>query len=976
MIIPSNTPPRRLAFAALLSCLASTALAAPPPIDLPDGCTAEVVAAPPLIAHPMMAAPGGRGQLFVADAMGVNLEKSELEKQLPNRVVLLTDTNGDGTYDKASVFADRMTFPQGAAWLDGSLYVMSPPGLWKLTDRDGDGVADSREMIVGGFEYTGNAADVHGPFLHPNGRLYWCHGRKGHVVKQKDGTVVHEGLACGIWSCRPDGSDVQWHSLGCGDNPVEVDFTPEGEILGTQNIFYSNPRGDTIIHWLSGGVYPREDQLKEIQGLPRTLEVMPVVHNFGHVAVSGCAFYRSGALDPGWRGNFFVTHFNTRRITRMEVLRDGATFKVAEHEFLKMRSPDAHLTDVLEDRDGSLLVLDTGGWFRIGCPASLMAKPDVAGGIYRIRSKRPPAKVEPWGAATAKVWELARKGDAASVRRLIELLSDADASVVHAAANALAFHPEPDAEPPLVAALDHQDPGVQLAAARALGAQARLSLKAVSSLLRLLEGEVDRSVEHQAMDALLRADRPEPLLDALRGKAAPPLQRRVLRLLDQMPKSPLAANDVLPLLDATDPALARSAAEVLAKRRDWISPAVAHFAGWLEKGSGPPASLFLIETATKPWLTEPAVREMVSSLLKSSDLEQRRTAWRLIAASPAGPAEPAWVGALQSALNIAAPADQPLIFDATARLRAPELTAILTRFADEETRPLGLRMKALNAALKPGSTLQPDSFKFLMKVLADPASASARLEAARILSAARLDKPQLLALASAIGTLGPLELREVLKPFRSAKDADLQSAFANGLRGAVALASLSESQVRTTMSSFPPEMFEIVAPALRELAAEDEARRRKLDALPALVASRGHAEEGRKVFETGKGACITCHRIGEAGNFVGPNLSTIGQIRSERDILESILFPNATIAHDYEAHSIETATGQSYIGVIKRNLPESIVIADPSGQEQMLPRAQITAMTMLATSLMPAGLDRALSEQELLDLVAYLRSRK
>ena len=53
-------------------------------------------------------------------------------------------------------------------------------------------------------------------------------------MKQKDGTLVHAGLASGIWSCRPDGSDVRWHALGCGDNPVEIDFTPEGEIIGTQ----------------------------------------------------------------------------------------------------------------------------------------------------------------------------------------------------------------------------------------------------------------------------------------------------------------------------------------------------------------------------------------------------------------------------------------------------------------------------------------------------------------------------------------------------------------------------------------------------------------------------------------------------------------------------------------------------------------------------------------------------------------------
>src|SRR5213593_963783 len=407
--------------------------AAGPTMDLPDGFVAEIAAPPSLVKHPIMASLGARGQLFVGDSSGTNLNKAGLEKALPHRVLLLTDTNADGVYDKVSVFADRMTFPQGGVWLEGALYVASPPGIWKLKDTDGDGVADQREMIVGGFEYTGNAADVHGPYLHPNGRLYWCHGRKGHEVKQRDGTLVHAGMASGIWSCKADGSDVRWHALSCADNPTEIDFTPEGEIVGTVNLFYGGPRGDTIIHWLRGGLYPREDQIHAIAGLPRTLEVMPVVHNFGHVTVSGCAFYRSGALNADWRGNLFVVHFNTQRVTRNELAPDGATYRVTEREFLKLRDPDAHLTDVLEDRDGSLLVVDTGGWFRIGCPSSVMAKPDVAGAIYRVRKPGVPARVEPWGSATAKVWELARHGEAASVKALTLLLASKDDSVARAA---------------------------------------------------------------------------------------------------------------------------------------------------------------------------------------------------------------------------------------------------------------------------------------------------------------------------------------------------------------------------------------------------------------------------------------------------------------------------------------------------------------------------------------------------------------
>jgi hypothetical protein len=137
---------------------------------------------------------------------------------------------------------------------------------------------------------------------------------------------------------------------------VEVDFTAEGDLLGVQNLYYSNPRGDTLMHYLLGGVYERPDMLKAIEGLPRTLERMPVVHNFGHVAVSGCTIWRSYPKPVGTL-QMLVTHFNTGRLSRIELTRSGASYQAAENELLKLQDPDIHLTDVLEDADGSLLVV-------------------------------------------------------------------------------------------------------------------------------------------------------------------------------------------------------------------------------------------------------------------------------------------------------------------------------------------------------------------------------------------------------------------------------------------------------------------------------------------------------------------------------------------------------------------------------------------------------------------------------------------
>ena len=192
-----------------------------------------------------------------------------------------------------------------------------------------------------------------------------------------------------------------------------------------------------------------------------------------------------------------------------------------------------------------------------------------------------------------------------------------------------------------------------------------------------------------------------------------------------------------------------------------------------------------------------------------------------------------------------------------------------------------------------------------------------------------------------------------------------------------AIASQQESFYRTAFSDQPPEIFEtIILPALRKANEVNDAKRRTLPLLADKAAASGHADDGRKIYESGKGTCIACHQIGDKGRPIGPNLSTIGAIRTERDLVESILFPSNTLARDYEAHVIETSSGETIVGVIKSHTAEGLLVVDVAGQEKNVPQTAITGDTTLTASLMPMGLDQTLNEQELLDLVKYLRSLK
>ncbi len=176
-----------------------------PALDLtvPPGFIVETVAAPPLVNRPIVADFDEEGRLYVADSSGSN---DKVEKQLeerPHRIVRLEDTDGDGRFDTSVVFADRMMFPEGAMWFDGSLYVAAPPSIWKLTDTDGDGIADRREEWFEGKTLTGCANDLHGPYLGPDGWIYWTKGAFAEQTYDRPGRAPLVSRAAHVLRRRP-----------------------------------------------------------------------------------------------------------------------------------------------------------------------------------------------------------------------------------------------------------------------------------------------------------------------------------------------------------------------------------------------------------------------------------------------------------------------------------------------------------------------------------------------------------------------------------------------------------------------------------------------------------------------------------------------------------------------------------------------------------------------------------------------------
>jgi glucose/arabinose dehydrogenase len=591
---------------------------APLPFRLPPGFVAERAAGPPLVKHPMFACFDECGRLYVADSAGVNPGREELTRNPPHRIRLLEDTDSDGRFDAARDFALKLTYPQGVLWHDGAVYTAAAPSLWRLEDTDGDGLADRRQELVTGWPLTGIADELHGPDVGPDGRVYWYCGRFHHEIRRPGGPILRRGRAPLVLRCRADGSDVEVLS-GAQGNPVKAAFTDEGEplVCGTWS-GGDGDRQDVIIHCVAGGDYPVLDG--DFGEHKKTGDLLPPLSRLGVAAACGVARCRGTAFPEGYRGNLFSALFNLHKVMRHIVERDGATFRSRDEDFVTSDDPDFHPTDVVEDADGSLLVVDTGSWFS-HCPTSKIGKGAADGGIYRIRRAEADTVADPWGrsiewarldpralagllddlrfavrdraiallarrgseavgalreamrvdaparARRNAVWALARIDglDARAAAR--SALGDPDMGVRLAAATVAGLHRDALAAPRLTERLkDDEALAVRREAATALGRMRQVP--AVGALLDGLRGNGDRFLEHALIYALIVIDDRRSTLPGL-FDPNPRVRRGALIALDQMDHGELTLDEVLPRLNESDVELARTALRAIARRPAW-----------------------------------------------------------------------------------------------------------------------------------------------------------------------------------------------------------------------------------------------------------------------------------------------------------------------------------------------------------------------------------------------------------------------
>jgi putative membrane-bound dehydrogenase-like protein len=989
------------------------------------------VAAPPVVEYPMTANFDERGRLFVAHAAGRNVrDPAVLLKELPNSIRLLDPADERGRFTRFTVFADKMTFPTGALWYDGTFYCCSGPYLWKMHDTKGAGVADRREELVGKFEWDGHAGDIKGPFLGPDGRLYWTDGLMGHRVVCRDGSVL-SGRAARIWRCKPNGDDIEAICGGGMDNPVMMTFTAEGEPLSTSTLLSTYPaRYDGLIYCIDGGVYPHHAHL--IAEFKRTGDVLPPVANLGHVSPSGVTRYRGTAFGAEYRDNLFVTYYNTHKVQRLILERKGATFRVRAEDFLVSDSEHFHPTYVLEDADGSLLVVDTGGWITVACYVSLL-KPEAKGGIYRIRKKDAPPVADPRGLAlpwetlatgeltkllddprfvvrdrailalarrgaealTAlketvqnsrsvqarrnAVWALTRMETPEALALVRTALDDKDMSVRLAATHSVGLHRDAKALERLCAMVITDAPSVRREAATALG---RIKDKAaVSALLQGLKTSTDRFLDHALIHALIQIADVDATSKAVRD-TDPSVRRGALIALDQMDGSNLTLEMVTPLLDGVQPALREEALRALIARPHWAKQLRDVFRQWLLKDDLAGQRTEDLRRLLLAYCRDTVIQDLIALALRRRELPAatRLLLLETMAQAPLDKLPATWVAELRWSLEDSNPC---VVRQSVANIRAAgvaDCDEVLLRLAADTGRPTDFRVEALAAATPRLNQLDDAQFELLRQCLDREQPPLLRLAAASALGQvgsgsgkAHFRQEQWIALTKLVSHADSLELPRLLGAYERIQNPDIARQLIAALDKAPALESLTPDALRRVLQGYPAEIQQAAEPLFKRLDADAEKMKARLTELGPVLTG-GDSARGRLVFFGKKALCATCHTVGTEGGKIGPDLSKIATVRTGKDLLESVVFPSASFVRGYEPYVVATKNGKSQSGILKHQTTDAIFLVNADRAEIRIPRKEIEAIEPGKVSIMPQGLDAQLSRQELTDLLAFLQT--
>jgi putative heme-binding domain-containing protein len=223
--------------------------------------------------------------------------------------------------------------------------------------------------------------------------------------------------------------------------------------------------------------------------------------------------------------------------------------------------------------------------------------------------------------------------------------------------------------------------------------------------------------------------------------------------------------------------------------------------------------------------------------------------------------------------------------------------------------------------------------------------------------------------------LGPMELNRVLEGLAQPAGDVIDAAVIDAVRSAGAFRSIPADRLRKVFGEYPESLQPRIGELVATLDEDYVEKQRRIDTLLAGLKD-GDVVRGQAIFNSPKAVCSSCHAIGYLGGDVGPDLTRIGQIRSERDLLEAIVYPSASFVRSYESVRVLTKDGDDHNGVLREDAADHLTLMTGPGARVRVARSDIEELLPGSISIMPAGMDEQLSRTELADLLAFLKATR
>lgn len=996
----------KIAFPWLISALLASGQTAPDKavgtLQVSGGLEATLFAAEPECVNPTTMDIDHLGRVWICEAINY---RQKLRNQPPirkegDRVVILTDTNGDGRAETASTFyqGPELMSPLGIAVAKAAkgpgwtVYLCQSPDLLVLKDADGDGKADGPpEKLLSGFNGIDHDHGIHGVFVGPDGRLYFSVGDAGvRGLKASDGkgkSFTSNSTDCRagtIWRCDADGKNLELiaHNFRNNYMPALDSF---GELFISDNDDDGNMQTRICLVMKGGnyGYHPRgPGQTHWHEEMPG---IVPKILRTGFGSPTGLAVYEGSLLPEKFRGQLLHADAGPRQIRLYQLKAQGAGYAVDREDIVQSKDTWFRPSDVQVAPDGSVMIADwcdpgvgghgmgdtqRGRIFRLATKGSkyTKAKVDVSTGEGIREALISPAKSVRWMAIDA-LHQMSAQDAAATLK---PLASGNNPAWVKARARwmlADCMIRDPQADIGLAGLLDGMEDSRLATQAERL--RHWLGERGVSLVAK--KSESGPMVLREAV--LNLTDKPATEYAGAFYKAAQAAQADDLFLIkalaiaaDQAPmgKEKLLESffQVFPnwdskaealALELRPPGLGSRLAMALAnpqlteEQRNKLASVLATDDS-LEAGK---ATLELLLSNAPESLRKMALEKVSIRLQKSNDALRKDSSLLATVDSLAKTGRQAdainliAIGQLNDRLDlvreVAQGAKQPaelrgLAVGALGRIGTAEALESLLKLSEEEGTDL-FAIKAMGDFL-PDNRIAPLAQRALnaLKGIVEGSNAGRRSAAAETLAGTFLGGRYLIGQQKA-GKLPAALIPQVGRIIRNSSFADVR---------------------REGTAVFP---------------APGKLDPKKLPSSGELAKRQGKVANGQKLWEASVKSdlqCARCHLVGGQGGRIGPDLSLIGVKASRENLYDSILQPGKAIADQYLTHVVTTTKGQTLSGLLVEETAEGLTLRDANGKDQRIAKGDVEERGKSQESIMPANLVAYLSEDDLVDLVEYL----